>query len=81
MPLTREQSRQIDQTAMRQHGMSGLVLMENAGRGVAEVIGEYGPRHVVIACGRGNNGGDGFGGGAAPRVVRDLGHDRRDRWC
>jgi NAD(P)H-hydrate epimerase len=41
--------------------MSGLVLMENAGRGVADVmcdLGIDGP--VFIACARGNNGGDGF---------------------
>lgn len=41
--------------------MSGVVLMENAGRGTADVLcsqGIAGP--VVIVCGRGNNGGDGF---------------------
>lgn len=41
--------------------MSGLVLMENAGRGVADVLtslGVQGP--VFIACGKGNNAGDGF---------------------
>ncbi len=59
--LTREQSRQIDRHAMEFYGFSGLVLMENAGRGVVdrlESLGVCGP--VVICCGRGNNGGDGF---------------------
>lgn len=59
--LTREQVRAVDRRAIDEYGMSGLVLMENAGRGCADVlcrIGIAGP--VVICCGRGNNGGDGF---------------------
>jgi NAD(P)H-hydrate epimerase len=41
--------------------MSGLVLMENAGRGVVDTLFELGiSGPVVIACGRGNNAGDGF---------------------
>ncbi len=59
--LTRQQVRQVDQRAIEGYGLSGLVLMENAGRGVADVLcqlGIAGP--VVIACGKGNNAGDGF---------------------
>ncbi|MGA2033536.1 MAG: NAD(P)H-hydrate epimerase [Thermoguttaceae bacterium] len=59
--ITREQSRLVDQRAVREYGMSGLVLMENAGRGIADVLcrlGIAGP--VVICAGRGNNAGDGF---------------------
>lgn len=41
--------------------MTGLVLMENAGRGCADKLCELGIRgKVVIVCGKGNNGGDGF---------------------
>ena len=59
--ITREQSRQIDRRAMQEYGMSGLVLMENAGRGVADVLCRLGiPGPVVICCGKGNNAGDGF---------------------
>ena len=59
--FTREQSRMVDQLAVREFGFCGLVLMENAGRGVADVLcrlGIAGP--VVICCGKGNNAGDGF---------------------
>ena len=59
--LNREQTREVDRRAVAEYGMSGLVLMENAGRGVADFLcrlGMSGP--VVICCGKGNNGGDGF---------------------
>jgi NAD(P)H-hydrate epimerase len=59
--LTREQSRQLDRRAIEEYGISGLVLMENAGRGTVDVVerlGISGP--VVILCGKGNNAGDGF---------------------
>jgi NAD(P)H-hydrate epimerase len=59
--FSREQSRRVDQLAQQEFGFSGLVLMENAGRGVADVLcrlGIHGP--VVICCGKGNNAGDGF---------------------
>lgn len=59
--LNREQSRGLDALAMGEYGMSGLVLMENAGRGVADTIsGLDGDGPVVICCGKGNNAGDGF---------------------
>ncbi len=59
--LTREQSREVDRLAMEVYGFSGLVLMENAGRGVADCLESLGiDGTVVICCGRGNNGGDGY---------------------
>jgi NAD(P)H-hydrate epimerase len=59
--LTREQVRACDKYAIEQLGIPSVVLMENAGRGAAEVLrslGIHGP--VVICCGKGNNGGDGL---------------------
>ncbi len=56
-----EQVRQIDRFAIDQLGIPGLVLMENAGRGVADLLCDQQQRgSVVICCGRGNNAGDGF---------------------
>ena len=60
-PLTRAQVRALDRRAVEELGVPGVVLMENAGRGAAEVLlrlGIHGP--VVVCCGKGNNGGDGF---------------------
>lgn len=59
-PLTRAEVRDIDVRACRDYGIPGLVLMENAGRSVAELLlslGINGP--VAIVAGKGNNGGDG----------------------
>jgi len=61
LTLTREQVRRVDRLAIEEYGISGLVLMENAGRGVADVLSRHKPRGpVVICCGTGNNAGDGF---------------------
>jgi len=59
--LTCEQTRKVDQAAVQRFGFSGLMLMENAGRGFVDRLchlGIHGP--VVICCGKGNNAGDGF---------------------
>jgi NAD(P)H-hydrate epimerase len=59
--LTCRQVREIDRRAVEEYGLSGLVLMENAGRGLADVLcalGAAGP--VAVCCGKGNNAGDGF---------------------
>ena len=36
--LTRQQSRAIDAAAINEYGIPGMVLMENAGRGVVELL-------------------------------------------
>jgi NAD(P)H-hydrate epimerase len=63
-PLTREQMRAVDRAAIEEFGIPGVVLMENAGRGAADVacemLADAADPRVVIACGGGNNGGDGF---------------------
>jgi NAD(P)H-hydrate epimerase len=62
--LTRAQVREIDRRAIEEYHIPGIVLMENAARGVAERILEAteGMKSdpVFIFCGSGNNGGDGL---------------------
>ncbi len=61
MALSRGQVRAIDCRAIDEYGMSGLVLMENAGRGTVDVLCRLGCRGpVAVVCGKGNNAGDGF---------------------
>jgi NAD(P)H-hydrate epimerase len=65
--LRRDQVRRIDEAAVRLLGISSLVLMENAARGLAEVIlGAGSWDQILIVAGPGNNGGDGF---AAARLL------------
>ncbi len=59
--LTRDQVRRLDQDAIRLLGIPGLLLMENAARGVCHVIVQSGPwQRILILAGHGNNGGDGL---------------------
>ncbi len=60
--LTRAEVRELDRRAIEGFGVPGLVLMENAGRGCAELLMRLNPdrKPAVILCGPGNNGGDGF---------------------
>jgi len=60
-PLSRAEVREVDRLAVEKYGLTGLVLMENAGRGCVEVLVSLGCRGpVAVACGSGNNAGDGF---------------------
>jgi NAD(P)H-hydrate epimerase len=71
-PLTRSQVREIDRRAIEEFGLPGIVLMENAGRGAAELLHGLAPgASVAIVCGKGNNAGDGF---VIARHLENLGH-------
>jgi len=71
--LTAEQMRQIDQESIRL-GTPSSVLMENAGKAVAEEtqrsLGKMENQHILCLIGPGNNGGDGL---VAARYLHDWG--------
>lgn len=72
--LTVEEMGRADQAAI-DAGISGLSLMERAGRAVAEAAARIaGRRPILVLCGPGNNGGDGY---VAARYLRNRGHDLR----
>jgi len=62
--VTGTQMAALDRKAIEELKVPGLDLMENAGKAVfraaVEMLGGAGGRRVVVVCGRGNNGGDGF---------------------
>ncbi len=77
--FTADEMRRVDQRAIRDLGIPGTTLMENAGRGAAERIlaslaALGAPRRgarVAIVCGKGGNGGDGF---VVARRLKQAGH-------
>ncbi len=62
--VTSAEMREMDRHTIEDLGVPGVVLMENAGSGTFHIIQEilkdiFHPK-VVLFCGKGNNGGDGF---------------------
>lgn len=74
--LTAAQMRAIEQAAIDSGAVTGLELMERAGRGVVEAVFEewpelaQAPHKAVVLCGPGNNGGDGF---VVARLLKEWG--------
>lgn len=74
--LTAAQMRAIEEAAIASGEVTGLELMERAGRGVVEaVFAEWpklasGAHRAVVLCGPGNNGGDGF---VVARLLKEAG--------
>lgn len=72
--VTSSEIQEMDRLTIQEVGIPGAVLMENAARGAARIFLEHfaPPRDssLVVLCGRGNNGGDGYG---VARYLRDAG--------
>jgi ADP-dependent NAD(P)H-hydrate dehydratase / NAD(P)H-hydrate epimerase len=72
LPDAAEQ-RALDGWAIDELGTPGLELMERAGRGLTALVAERVPDgRIVVVCGKGNNGGDGF---VTARMLREQGRD------
>jgi ADP-dependent NAD(P)H-hydrate dehydratase / NAD(P)H-hydrate epimerase len=97
--LTAEEMREVDRLTTERYGIPSLTLMENAGKSVADFMASrfrrLESRKIVVLCGKGNNGGDGFvaarrleDAGAIPIVILFAGEDEmrgdaavnRERW-
>jgi NAD(P)H-hydrate epimerase len=70
--LSAEEMRTVDRRTAEEFGVTLETLMENAGAAVARFCLRYYPavRRVVVLCGKGNNGGDGF---VAARILANAG--------
>ncbi len=72
--LTADQLRALDQRTINELGLPAAILMETAGRAIAQLVQtRLGPaqgRWVTVLAGSGNNGGDGF---VAARVLHNYG--------
>ena len=72
--LTVDEMRAADRLTTERYAIPSLALMENAGSSIARFIAaHFSPlerRRVVVLCGKGNNGGDGF---VVARKLRELG--------
>ena len=72
--LTVAEMREVDRLTAERYGVPGLTLMENAGRSAAEFMRakfrKLEHQRIVVLCGKGNNGGDGF---VTARHLADMG--------
>lgn len=78
--VTAQEMKEIDKLASERYGVPGLVLMDAASKQVADTVvrmlakNKSLSRKIVVFCGGGNNGGDGFG---AARWLASYGYEVR----
>ena len=74
--VSRDEMRELDRKAIEDYEIPGVLLMENAGRNVAEevmkMLSKGSNKEIAIICGKGNNGGDGF---VIARHLHNKGYD------
>ena len=74
--LTNVQAKRLDRIALKKHNTIGQSLMKNAGRCVADhaisLLQKVQNPEVLVMCGKGNNGGDGF---AAATILMDKNYN------
>ena len=79
--LTSAQMQRVDQQTVSRFGIPVLLLMENAGRAVAEaaraILQRKRGRNVIVLCGSGHNGGDGV---VAARYLHKWGYRVQVWW-
>jgi ADP-dependent NAD(P)H-hydrate dehydratase / NAD(P)H-hydrate epimerase len=80
--LTTAEMKEVDRLSTERAGIPSLKLMENAGSSVAAFIqerfGDLAGRRIIVLCGKGNNGGDGF---VVARRLREMGGDPELALC
>jgi len=70
---TAKEMQLIDRVTIEKYGLAGIILMERAGLSVANRIKQlFNDEKVLVLCGGGNNGGDGF---VIARELYNLGRD------
>jgi ADP-dependent NAD(P)H-hydrate dehydratase / NAD(P)H-hydrate epimerase len=71
--LTAAEMREVDRLTTERFGIPSLQLMESAGKHVSDAVrarlATFRQRRVVVLCGKGNNGGDGF---VAARLLKEA---------
>lgn len=71
--VTAAEMREVERRAITEYGIDERELMESAAMSMIRTMAkEIAPERIAVACGPGNNGGDGL---AAARMLKEFGHD------